>query len=146
MSVVTSSSDESEKGQLRSSLSIRACDTSPSKIRRLCSCVSLPKMFERSLQDLIRGLRAHKHSSKSELDAFLAEALAEIRQELRGKEMDLKADAVMKMVYVSPGARCTRPCSQICCAAHDAVPNTSTAVIRLSRRRSHVITAVSPEA
>lgn len=58
-------------------------------------------MFERSLQDLIRGLRAHKHSSKSELDAFLAEALAEIREELRGKEMDLKADAVMKMVYVS---------------------------------------------
>lgn len=104
MSVVTPSSDESEKGRLRSSLSIRACDKPFSKTGRLFSCNSPPKMFERSLQDLIRGLRAHKHSSKSELDAFLAEALAEIRQELRGKEMDLKADAVMKMVYVSRGA------------------------------------------
>lgn len=59
-------------------------------------------MFERTLQDLIRGLRAHKSSSQAEIDAFLAEAVDEIRQELRGREMDLKAEGVVKMCYVSP--------------------------------------------
>jgi hypothetical protein len=59
-------------------------------------------MFERTLQDLIRGLRAHKSSSQAEIDAFLAEAVEEIRGELRGREMDLKAEGVVKMCYVSP--------------------------------------------
>ena len=58
-------------------------------------------MFERTLQDLIRGLRAHKASSKAQEDAFLAEALTEIRQELKGKDMALKAEGVLKMCYVS---------------------------------------------
>lgn len=57
-------------------------------------------MWERSLQDLIRGLRSHKNSSKAELDAFLEEAMAEIRTELRGKDMELKAEGVVKMCYV----------------------------------------------
>lgn len=60
-------------------------------------------MWERSLQDLIRGLRSHKNSSQAELDEFLKEALAEIRIELKGKDMDLKAAGVVKMCYVSPG-------------------------------------------
>jgi AP-3 complex subunit delta-1 len=59
-------------------------------------------MWERTLQDLIRGLRAHKSSSKAELDAFIDEALEEIRVELKGKDMELKAEAVMKMCYVGP--------------------------------------------
>lgn len=58
-------------------------------------------MFERTLQDLIRGLRSHKHSSRSDLDLFLQEALKEIREELKGKDMDLKSEAVVKMCYVS---------------------------------------------
>lgn len=58
-------------------------------------------MFERTLQDLIRGLRAHKASSKAQEDAFLAEAMTEIREELRGKDMALKAEGVLKMCYVS---------------------------------------------
>ena len=58
-------------------------------------------MFERTLQDLIRGLRALKGQSKATEDAFLASALDEIRQELRGKDLALKADAVLKMCYVS---------------------------------------------
>lgn len=57
-------------------------------------------MFERTLQDLIRGLRAHKTSSKAQEDAFLAEVMVEIRQELRGKDMALKAEGVIKMCYV----------------------------------------------
>lgn len=58
-------------------------------------------MWERTLQDLIRGLRAHRNSSKVELDAFLEDALTEIRKELKGKDMELKAEGVVKMCYVS---------------------------------------------
>ncbi|KAK8849458.1 hypothetical protein IAR55_004791 [Kwoniella newhampshirensis] len=57
-------------------------------------------MFERTLQDLIRGLRAHKASSKAQEDAFIAEAMGEIREELRGKDMALKAEGVLKMCYL----------------------------------------------
>lgn len=58
-------------------------------------------MFERTLQDLIRGLRAHRASSKAQEDAFLAEALEEIRGELKGKDMALKAEGIIKTCYVS---------------------------------------------
>ncbi|WWD20082.1 hypothetical protein CI109_104556 [Kwoniella shandongensis] len=57
-------------------------------------------MFERTLQDLIRGLRAHKASSKAQEDGFISEAMGEIRDELRGKDMALKAEAVLKMCYL----------------------------------------------
>ncbi|WVF68678.1 hypothetical protein IAT40_003450 [Kwoniella sp. CBS 6097] len=57
-------------------------------------------MFERTLQDLIRGLRAHKASSKAQEDAFLAEAMVEIRSELKGKDMALKAEGILKMCYL----------------------------------------------
>lgn len=58
-------------------------------------------MFERTLQDLIRGLRAHKASSRAQEEAFLNEAMGEIREELKGKDMALKAEAILKMCYVS---------------------------------------------
>lgn len=58
-------------------------------------------MFERTLQDLIRGLRAHKASSKAQEDAFLADAMVEIRDELKGKDMALKAEGIIKTCYVS---------------------------------------------
>jgi hypothetical protein len=67
-------------------------------------------MFERTLQDLIRGLRAHKASSRAQEDAFLAEAMGEIRDELRGKDMPLKAEAVLKMCYVSRVGEVTASC------------------------------------
>ncbi|KAK4684068.1 hypothetical protein P7C73_g6139, partial [Tremellales sp. Uapishka_1] len=57
-------------------------------------------MFERTLQDLIRGLRAHKASSKAQEDAFISEAMGEIREELKGKDMALKAEGVLKMCYL----------------------------------------------
>jgi hypothetical protein len=60
-------------------------------------------MFERTLQDLIRGLRAHKASSKAQEDAFLQEAMLEIREELKGKDMALKAEGILKVCYVSFG-------------------------------------------
>lgn len=53
-------------------------------------------MWERTLQDLIRGLRANKQDEAK----FIAQAIDEIRNEIRSKDMELKAGAVMKLTYV----------------------------------------------
>jgi AP-3 complex subunit delta-1 len=53
-------------------------------------------MWERTLQDLIRGLRANKKDEAK----FIARAVDEIRSEIRSDDMDLKAGAVMKLTYV----------------------------------------------
>jgi AP-3 complex subunit delta-1 len=55
-------------------------------------------MWERTLQDLIRGLRANKKDDAK----FIAQAVDEIRQEIRSKDMELKAGAVLKLTYVRP--------------------------------------------
>lgn len=54
-------------------------------------------MWERTLQDLIRGLRANKKDEAK----FIAKAVDEIRDEVRSKDMELKAGAVLKLTYVS---------------------------------------------
>lgn len=54
-------------------------------------------MWERTLQDLIRGLRANKKDENK----FIAQAITEIRQEIKSKDMELKAGAVLKLTYVS---------------------------------------------
>ena len=53
-------------------------------------------MWERTLQDLIRGLRANKKDEAK----FIAQAVDEIRQEIKSKDMELKAGAVLKLTYV----------------------------------------------
>ncbi|KZP28905.1 Adaptor protein complex AP-3 delta subunit [Athelia psychrophila] len=53
-------------------------------------------MWERTLQDLIRGLRANKADESK----FIATALDEIRREVRSKDMQLKAGAVLKLTYL----------------------------------------------
>ena len=53
-------------------------------------------MWERTLQDLIRGLRANKKDEAK----FIAQAVEEVRQEIRSKDMELKAGAVLKLTYV----------------------------------------------
>ncbi|EKM61582.1 uncharacterized protein PHACADRAFT_83114 [Phanerochaete carnosa HHB-10118-sp] len=53
-------------------------------------------MWERTLQDLIRGLRANKKDEAK----FIAQAVEEIRREIRGKDMELKAGAALKLTYV----------------------------------------------
>jgi len=54
-------------------------------------------MFERTLADLIRGLRA---CSKQDEPAFIAKAVDEIRNEVKSKDMELKGAAVLKLSYV----------------------------------------------
>lgn len=53
-------------------------------------------MWERTLQDLIRGLRANKKDEAK----FIAKAVDEIRQEIKSEDMELKAGAVLKLTYV----------------------------------------------
>lgn len=53
-------------------------------------------MWERNLQDLIRGLRTHKDDEAR----FISGAIDEIRKEVRIEDMELKAAAVLKLTYV----------------------------------------------
>ncbi|PCH34264.1 Adaptor protein complex AP-3 delta subunit [Wolfiporia cocos MD-104 SS10] len=53
-------------------------------------------MWERTLQDLIRGLRANKKDEAK----FIAQAISEIRQEVKSKDMELKAGAILKLTYL----------------------------------------------
>jgi AP-3 complex subunit delta-1 len=54
-------------------------------------------MWERTLQDLVRGLRANKKDEAK----FIAKAVDEIRQEIKTDDMELKAGAVLKLTYAS---------------------------------------------
>ncbi|KAG4034779.1 hypothetical protein MFRU_002g01310 [Monilinia fructicola] len=53
-------------------------------------------MFEKSLYDLIRGLRNHKGKEKE----YIQNSLKECRAEIKGSDMDLKATALLKLVYL----------------------------------------------
>ncbi|EXA50858.1 hypothetical protein FOVG_03397 [Fusarium oxysporum f. sp. pisi HDV247] len=53
-------------------------------------------MFEKSLYDLIRGLRNHKGNEKE----YIQKSLKECRAEVRSQDMDLKATALLKLIYL----------------------------------------------
>ncbi|KAF2134057.1 Adaptor protein complex AP-3 delta subunit [Dothidotthia symphoricarpi CBS 119687] len=53
-------------------------------------------MFEKSLYDLIRGLRNHKGTERE----YINESIKECRKEIRSNDMDLKSTALMKLTYL----------------------------------------------
>ncbi|KZV96921.1 Clathrin/coatomer adaptor, adaptin-like protein, partial [Exidia glandulosa HHB12029] len=53
-------------------------------------------MWERTLKDLIRGMRAHKHDESK----FIAQAIDEIRDEVKSKDIELKTAAILKLTYL----------------------------------------------
>ncbi|KAF1982368.1 Adaptor protein complex AP-3 delta subunit [Aulographum hederae CBS 113979] len=53
-------------------------------------------MFEKSLYDLIRGLRHHKGNERE----YIQESLRECRKEIRTNDIDLKATALLKLTYL----------------------------------------------
>lgn len=55
------------------------------------------RMFEKSLTDLIRGIRANKKNEQK----YIAVCLQEIRNEVKSNDPDIKAMAVAKLTYVS---------------------------------------------
>ncbi|KAK8017649.1 adaptin N terminal region-domain-containing protein [Apiospora rasikravindrae] len=53
-------------------------------------------MFEKSLYDLIRGMRNHKGNERE----YIQNCLKECRAEIRSQDLDLKATAMLKLVYL----------------------------------------------
>ncbi|KAF2221509.1 adaptin N terminal region-domain-containing protein [Elsinoe ampelina] len=53
-------------------------------------------MFEKDLYALIRGLRNHKGAEA----AYIQSSLQECRKEIRGSDMDQKATALLKLIYL----------------------------------------------
>ncbi|KAL4794131.1 adaptin N terminal region-domain-containing protein [Aspergillus venezuelensis] len=53
-------------------------------------------MFEKSLYDLIRGLRNHKGAEED----YIQSSLRECRAEIRSQDMDKKATALLKLAYL----------------------------------------------
>lgn len=47
-------------------------------------------IFQRSMQDLVKGIRSHKRDTS----VFISEAIQEIKQELRSTDVFIKAEAV----------------------------------------------------
>ncbi|KAK4137999.1 Adaptor protein complex AP-3 delta subunit [Trichocladium antarcticum] len=56
----------------------------------------LPSRGSKSLYDLIRGLRNHKGNEKE----YIQNCLKECRSEIRSQDMDLKATALLKLIYL----------------------------------------------
>jgi len=59
-------------------------------------CLGVFKMFEKSLYDLIRGLRNHKGNERE----YIQDSLRECRKEIKSQDMDLKATALLKLTYL----------------------------------------------
>jgi AP-3 complex subunit delta-1 len=53
-------------------------------------------MFEKSLQDLVKGIRAANNDSA----AYIAKAIQEIKDELKSRDVTIKAQALQKLTYV----------------------------------------------
>lgn len=53
-------------------------------------------MFEKSLQDVVKGLR----QIKGDPTAYISKALAEIKEEVKSRDVTLKAQALQKMTYL----------------------------------------------
>eukprot|EP00794_Sanderia_malayensis_P007827 gene7827-8676_t len=53
-------------------------------------------MFEKNLNDLVRGIR----NSKENEGKYITQCLEEIKQELRQENMNIKANAVSKLIYL----------------------------------------------
>mmetsp|Transcript_22386 Transcript_22386/g.22573 ORF Transcript_22386/g.22573 Transcript_22386/m.22573 type:complete len:1277 (+) Transcript_22386:138-3968(+) len=54
-------------------------------------------MFQKSMPDLVKGIRAQKRSDTSE---YVSQAIAEIKAELKSTDIFVKAEAVRKLTYL----------------------------------------------
>lgn len=57
-------------------------------------------LFEKSLHDLIKGIRSHSKESEESLLKFLNDAITECKNELLSTDLEIKAMAVLKLVYL----------------------------------------------
>lgn len=56
--------------------------------------------MEKSLSDLIKGIRAHSKESPESLLEFLNDAVKECRDELNTTDLEMKATAILKLTYL----------------------------------------------
>ncbi len=54
-------------------------------------------MFEKTLQDLVKGIR----NANEDNGAYVAKAIQEIKEELKSRDVTIKAQALQKLTYVS---------------------------------------------
>jgi hypothetical protein len=93
----------------------------------------LLSMYERDLQDLIRGLRSDV--AKKNESNFIAQVIDEIRRGIVSKDMDVKAPAVLKLVYLLD-TWLRNVLGLIPCRRSHVIHSIPSQVQRLSRRRS----------
>jgi AP-3 complex subunit delta-1 len=55
------------------------------------------RMFEKTLTDVIKGIRANKQDEPK----YIPACLDEIRVEIKRPDMDIKANALSKLIYVT---------------------------------------------
>ena len=53
-------------------------------------------MFEKTLTDLIKGIRAHKGSEAKYIDS----SIGDCRKEVKSRDPEIKAQAILKLAYV----------------------------------------------
>eukprot|EP01031_Cornospumella_fuschlensis_P035652 gene35652-43241_t len=53
-------------------------------------------IFQKTLQDLVKGIRAHKRDTST----YISQAIAELKQELKSSDPFTKAEAVRKATYL----------------------------------------------
>ncbi|XP_072172956.1 AP-3 complex subunit delta-1-like [Diadema setosum] len=58
---------------------------------------SLERVFEKNLQDLVRGIRSNKDNEAK----YISSSMEEIKQELRQDNIAVKANAVAKLIYLN---------------------------------------------
>ncbi|KAH3903448.1 related to AP-3 complex subunit delta [Saccharomycodes ludwigii] len=55
--------------------------------------------FEKSLKDLINGIRSHNHNAH-ELHGFLTKSVSECREEVKSPDMTIKTNSILKLSYL----------------------------------------------
>ena len=63
---------------------------------------NLERLFDKNLNDLVRGIRNHKDDEGK----YIAACLEEIKQELRQHNTAVKANAVQKLTYLQVFVAC----------------------------------------
>uniref|UniRef100_G3UCD4 Clathrin/coatomer adaptor adaptin-like N-terminal domain-containing protein n=1 Tax=Loxodonta africana TaxID=9785 RepID=G3UCD4_LOXAF len=57
---------------------------------------SIDRMFDKNLQDLVRGIRNHKEDEAK----YVSQCIDEIQQELKQDNISVKANAICKLTYL----------------------------------------------
>ena len=57
---------------------------------------NLERMFDKNMNDLVRGIRNNKDNESK----YIAQCLEEIKQELRQYNLSVKANAILKLTYL----------------------------------------------